>query len=64
MRMRVLFATLVHATLAGLAGGGGTGKATPFGEGRWKQGSEGEGRPVCEEAISPPSVGDSNPLLV
>ena len=23
-----------------------------------------EGRPVCEEAISPSSVGDSNPLLV
>ena len=31
---------------------------------RTKREAGSEGRPVCEEAISPSSVGDSNPLLV
>ena len=64
MRMRVLFATPLHATLVGLAGGGGTGKSHTFRRRKMEAGSEREGRPVCEEAISPSSVGDSNPLLV
>ena len=63
MRMRVLFATPLHATLVGLAGGGGTGKSHTFRRRKMEAGSEREGRPVCEEAISPSSVGDSNPLL-